>query len=245
MDLLEYIILFISVLFGGGIAFYVQKNNKTIIGLVLSLSGTYLLGITVLHLMPAIFSAPGHAVGFFVLIGFLLQLFLEQLSGGVEHGHIHASKNATSKLPISVMIGLCAHAFLEGIPLSNYGAITETGLEHNHLLYGIILHKAPAAFALVLLLLTGEFKKSTVLACLVLFAVMSPMGAFLSEVITLNKQTQLKVMAVVVGSFLHISTTIVFETDNSHQHKIPFKRVSAILVGIGFAALTVLIEHEH
>jgi len=245
MDLFEYITLFISVLFGGGIAFYLQKNNKTIVGLVLSFSGTFLLGITVLHLMPAIFSAPGHTVSFFVILGFLLQLFLEQLSGGVEHGHIHTKKNAASNLPISVMIGLCAHAFLEGIPLGNYGAITDTGLEHNHLLYGIILHKAPAAFTLVLLLLTINFKKSTVFACLALFAIMSPMGAFLSEIIAFNEQTQLKVMAVVVGSFLHISTTIVFETDNKKQHKIPFQRVSAILVGIGFAALTVLVEHEH
>jgi zinc transporter ZupT len=68
MDLIEYILLFFSVLLGGGIAFYVQKNNKTIMELVLSLSGAYLLGITVLHLMPVIFKEPGHTVGFFVLI---------------------------------------------------------------------------------------------------------------------------------------------------------------------------------
>jgi len=118
-------------------------------------------------------------------------------------------------------------------------------VSHNHLLYGIILHKAPAAFALVLLFLTTGFKRMTVLGCLALFAMMSPMGALLTEIIVFNEQTQLKVMAVVVGSFLHVSTTIVFETDKTHQHRIPFKRVSAILMGIGIAALTVLIEHEH
>jgi zinc transporter ZupT len=143
------------------------------------------------------------------------------------------------------MVGLCAHAFLEGIPLSNYGTLTPVGHEHNHLLYGIILHKAPAAFALVLLFLTADFKKSTVLGCLFLFAMMSPMGAFIAESISFDKPTQIKIMAVVIGSFLHISTTILFETDNTHQHKIPIKRVAAILVGIGFAALTVLVEHEH
>lgn len=245
MDLFEYLILLISVLLGGGIAFYVQKNKKTIMELVLTLSGTYLLGITVLHLMPKIFSLPGHTVGFFVLLGFIIQLLLEQLSGGIEHGHVHTSKYSASKLPVSVMIGLCVHAFLEGIPLSNYEAISNAGFEHNHLLYGIVLHKAPAAFALVLILLAVKYKKSTVLASLVLFALMSPMGAFLAEVIAFEKPTQLKIMAVVVGSFLHISTTIVFETDNTHHHKIPIKQVSAILAGIGFAALTVLVEHEH
>ena len=145
--------------------------------LVLSLSGVYLLGITALHLMPAIFSAPGHTIWFFVLFGFLLQLLLEQLLGGVDHGHIPTQQHRTSNFPLSVMIGLCVHAFLEGIPLNNYGALTDVGHEHNHLLYGIILHKAPAAFALVLFFLTAEFKKSTILGSLVLFAMMSPMGA--------------------------------------------------------------------
>lgn len=245
MDLIEYIILFISVLLGGGIAFYVQKSNKTIMELVLSLSGVYLLGITALHLIPAILAAPGYTIWFFVLFGFLLQLFLEQLSGGIEHGHLHVPHLRAANFPVSVMIGLCAHAFMEGIPLSNFEILTNTGHEHNHLLYGTILHKAPAAFALVLLFLTAGFKKSTVLGSLILFAMMSPMGAFLAEMITFDEPTQLKVLAVVVGSFLHISKTILYEAGSTHQPKIPAQRVIAILVGIGFVALTVLVEHGH
>ena len=82
-----------------------------------------------------------------VLVGFFIQLLLEQLSGGVEHGHIHAPHNATGKFAISVMLGLCVHAFLEGIPLTHFteyagSAHAHHGHEHNHLLYGIILHKA-------------------------------------------------------------------------------------------------------
>lgn len=241
MDLIEYLLLFFSVLLGGGVAFYVKKNNKTLMELVLSLSGAYLLGITVLHLMPAIFVTPSHTTGFFVLIGFLLQLFLEQLSGGVEHGHIHAPHHPAANFAVSVMIGLCVHAFIEGMPLSNYETLAHVGHEHNHLLYGVILHKAPAAFALVLLFLTANFKKSTVLTCLFLFAAMSPFGAFIAESISFDIPTQIKIMAVVIGSFLHISTTILFETDKTHHHKVPLKRVIAILVGIGFAALTVLV----
>ena len=241
MDLLEYILLFFSVLLGGGIAFYVQKNNKTLMEIVLSLSGAYLLGITVLHLMPAIFSTPGHVTGFFVLIGFLLQLFLEQLSGGVEHGHIHTPHHPAANFAVSVMIGLCVHAFLEGMPLSNYETLTHAGHTHNHLLYGVILHKAPAAFALVLLFLTANFSRNIVVVCLLIFAAMSPLGALLAQSFLFDIPTQIKIMAIVIGSFLHISTTILFETDNSHHHKIPLKRVVAILIGIGLASLTVLI----
>ena len=85
----------------------------------------------------------------------------------------------------------------------------------------------------------ADFKKSTVIYCLLLFAAMSPLGAFLAESISFDIPTQIKIMAIVIGSFLHISTTILFETDNTHQHKIPVKRVAAILTGIGLASLTV------
>lgn len=243
MTFIEYLFLFGSVLLGGGLAFLVKKNNKTVMEMVLSLSGAYLLGITFLHLMPAIFSTPGSQVGFWVLGGFLFQLFLERLSGGVEHGHIHVPHRPEINFAIAVMVGLCVHAFLEGMPLSNYETLTHVGHshDHNHLLYGIILHKAPAAFALVLLFLTAKFQKGTIITCLGIFAVMSPAGAFLADSLVLDLTTQIKVMAVVIGSFLHISTTILFETDATNHHSIPVNRLVAIIVGIGLASLTVLI----
>ena len=239
MTLVEYLLLFFSVLMGGGVAFYIQKNNKKLLEIVLSFSGAYILGITVLHLMPAIFTGGGTTIGFFVLLGFLIQLFLEQLSGGVEHGHIHAAHHPKANFALTVMTGLCIHAFLEGMPLTNYESLVHQGHEHNHLLYGVILHKAPAAFALVLLLLYSKFSRQFILMCLVIFAFMSPLGAIVSEFIAFEIKSQIKLMAVVIGSFLHIATTILFETDNSHAHKIPMKRLVAILAGMGLAALTV------
>ena len=58
---------------------------------------------------------------------------------------------------MTVMISLCIHALLEGIPLGG-------GLEHNHsaekaLLAGIVLHKAPVAIVLFSFFLQSGMSK--------------------------------------------------------------------------------------
>ena len=181
--------------------------------------------------------------GLFVLLGFSIQLFLEQFSGGVEHGHMHAHKGAGAGFAVSIMIGLSVHAFMEGMPLGTYENLHvhthghEAG--HNHLLVGIILHKAPAAFALVLLLLMSGFSKKTVWFYLLLFAIMSPLGGLVGEYAQFSLEMQQRVVAVVVGSFLHISTTIIFEADGG-SHKILGKKLVAIIGGMGMALFTLI-----
>lgn len=247
MEYWEYLILFLSVIGGGSLAFYVKKNNQSMLQSVLSFSGAYILGISVLHLMPTVFTGMVENVGLWVLGGFFIQLVLEQFSGGVEHGHVHAPHHAKGQFAIQVMIGLCLHAFMEGMPLSGYGEIHEalTGHDHshNHLLWGIILHKAPAAFALVLLFNMSGFKKKLVVFCLFFFAMMSPLGAastsFLDSHGWLDPYKMTIIMAIVVGSFLHIATTILFEVDSSKHHHISIPKMVAILLGLGMAVMTV------
>lgn len=193
--------------------------------------------------MPGIFNNASSKQGLFVLLGFCIQLTLEQFSGGVEHGHTHTHQGAGVGFTISIMVGLCIHAFMEGMPLStyeNFHAHTHGhDAEHNHLLLGIILHKAPAAFALVLLLLMSGFKKNVVWLCLFIFAIMSPLGGYVGEIAQFSIEMQQIVVAIVVGSFLHISTTIIFEADGGN-HKILGKKLVAIISGMSIALLTLI-----
>lgn len=243
MEIWEYIILFLSVVIGGGVAFYVNNYNRNILQLVLSFVGAYILGISVLHLMPGIFSEHSHYIGIWILLGFFIQIVLEQLSGGVEHGHIHPSRHASPSFAIQVMLGLCVHAFIEGMPLDNYDSFHAMihGEEHghNHLFYGIILHKAPAAFVLVLLLIVSKYKRPIIIASLLCFALMSPLGALLGGFLDFSPDVMRKLLAVVVGSFLHISTTILFEVENPGHHHVSFKKLVVIAVGLLAALLTV------
>jgi zinc and cadmium transporter len=132
-----------------------KGSNHKQLKLVLSFSGAYLFAITVLHLIPDAYHGNDNYVGVFILIGFLFQIILEQFSDGIEHGHIHAHLHPGEKaiFPIGIMVSLCLHAFLEGMPLAEG--------QQNQLVFGIALHHIPAAFALGSVLLGNHIKKGS------------------------------------------------------------------------------------
>lgn len=245
MALFSYLVLFLSVLAGGALAFRLDKDYRPLLQVSLSFSGAYLLGITVLHLMPAAFSPGEAAVSLWVLGGFILQLLLEQLSNGVEHGHIHVHKEGQSggRVAFLVLAGLSLHAFLEGLPLSGYAQfhdqLHQHGHGHNHLLYGIILHKIPAAFAIAMLLRQTDRSDWFIGCCLLIFASMSPLGALTGAILDLNPGHLRWILGLVIGSFLHISTTILFEMEERAAHRISWGKWIAILLGITVAILTI------
>lgn len=249
MEIWEYSILFLSVVIGGGFAFFVKNYEPKVLQMILSFVGAYVLGITVMHLLPGVYHEPDQFIGLWILGGFFIQILLELLSGGVEHGHIHPTHAPQASYAIQILLGLSIHAFIEGMPLETYDAyqVDIFGHDHSHqyLLYGIILHKAPAAFVLVMLLKLSKFSKSFVLMALVFFGLMSPLGAFFTGSLVadgfLSPENTKILLAIVVGSFLHISTTILFETESEGDHHISFKKILMILAGLTLALFTVFL----
>lgn len=76
---------------------------------------------------------------------------------------------------------------------------------------------------------------------LVVFALVTPLGTFVSYAIGQNMLFNLsayfdKIMAVVIGIFLHISTTILFES--SENHRFNLIKFVMILLGAGVAIAT-------
>ncbi|PTS99276.1 zinc/iron permease [Pedobacter sp. HMWF019] len=230
MEIWKLFVLFFCAFFGGAAIFLVKSDKSQLLKLILSFSGAYLFAITVLHLIPDAYSgADAHEIGIFILIGFLLQVFLEQFSEGVEHGHIH-KHNENHIFPYGIMISLCLHAFLEGMPLAKD--------HHNELIFGIALHHIPAAFALASILMQNHYKAGKILFYIIIFAVMAPLGFYVS--IGLSNGTIggveayfNKMMGIVIGIFLHISTTILFES--SVDHKVSKRKMVAVLLGISIA----------
>ena len=244
MSIWEYLLLFASVIIGGIAALLVKNYQQALVKLIIPFTGAYIMGITVLHLMPIVFSSGSHQIGLFILLGFFIQIGLEQLSLGIEHGHIHAPDVPNMNVLLPLMIGLGIHSFLEGIPLSIYPEVHESlhhhEGSHNHLLFGVILHKAPAAFALTIILQIAKFSRTTIAGSLIAFGLMSPLGAYVSTFFNPGVETVIAITAVIVGLFLHISTTIIFEADDKHQHRISLKKIIAITSGLGLALLTML-----
>ncbi|EDM35249.1 hypothetical protein PBAL39_13492 [Pedobacter sp. BAL39] len=232
MDIWKLLVLFFSAFLGGSAIFLVRSDKSQLLKLILSFSGAYLFAITVLHLIPDAYSGEDHAeIGIFILIGFLLQIFLEQFSEGVEHGHIH--KHGDSKaFPFGIMISLCLHAFLEGMPLAKD--------PHNALIFGISLHHIPAAFALASILMQSHFNRNSIIFYISIFAIMAPLGFYVSYGLSTGSIGGVeayfnKIMGIVIGIFLHISTTILFES--SVDHKVSRKKMIAVLCGVSIALI--------
>ena len=232
MEIWKFLVLFFCAFLGGLSIFLVKNDKSQVLKLILSFSGAYLFAITVLHLIPDAYSgADAHEIGIFILIGFLLQVFLEQFSEGVEHGHIH-KHNEGHAFPYGIMISLCLHAFLEGMPLVKD--------QNNELIFGISLHHIPAAFALASILTQNHYKAKSIILLISLFALMAPAGYYFSESLNNGSIDGMepyfnKVMGIVIGIFLHISTTILFESNANH--KIDKKKMLAVLTGIGIALI--------
>ena len=238
MEIWKLCVLFFCAFLGGTAIFLVKSDKSKLLKLILSFSGAYLFAITVLHLIPDAYSGPDKTeIGIFILIGFLLQIFLEQFSEGVEHGHIHKHHDG-HVFPFGIMISLCLHACLEGMPLAKE--------QHNELIFGISLHHIPAAFALASILMQNHYKKGSIVFYLIVFAIMAPLGFYVSVGLSNGTIGGLdayfnKIMGIVIGIFLHISTTILFES--SADHKINTRKMIAVLLGIGVALIGFFAGH--
>ncbi|WP_029275993.1 ZIP family metal transporter [Pedobacter borealis] len=238
MEIWKLCVLFFCAFLGGTAIFLVKSDKSKLLKLILSFSGAYLFAITVLHLIPDAYSGSDKwQIGVFILIGFLLQIFLEQFSEGVEHGHIHKHHDG-HVFPFGIMISLCLHAFLEGMPLAKE--------QHNELIFGISLHHIPAAFALASILMQNHYKKSSIIFYLIVFAIMAPLGFYVSVGLSNGTIGGIdayfnKIMGIVIGIFLHISTTILFES--SADHKINTRKMIAVLLGIGVALIGFFAGH--
>ena len=140
MPVLSYILLTVIVFASGLSLFLFRKINATLLKLLLSFSAAYLFAISVLHLVPEVYASQDKYIGLYVLIGFFLQIILEIFSQGIEHGHVHIHKEHVHAFPLAMMIGLCIHSFLEGMPLVQNFSDSTTQYS---LLTGIILHHIP------------------------------------------------------------------------------------------------------
>ncbi|HNS11258.1 MAG TPA: ZIP family metal transporter [Bacteroidia bacterium] len=238
MKILSYLLLFFSIVLSGASVFAFKKINKKALKLLLAFSGAFLFALTVMHLIPGVYEAKDHSIGAYILLGFFIQILLEIFSEGIEHGHMHIHKHENAAFPYGMMIGLCLHSFLEGIPLVQ--RFNNESVEIS-LLAGIILHHIPVAIALTTMLLDSGISRARTLLFLMIFAAMAPAGAWSSNLLNASSSIDIsmyydKLMAIVIGIFLHISTTILFES--SEGHRFNYFKFFVILLG---AALVFLV----
>jgi len=219
---MNYILPLLSVLLGYAIAVLIKPKDKQNLKLLLAFSGSFLLSLTVMHLVPDLYVHHNEGrlnIGVFIMIGILFQIILEFFSKGAEHGHVHGHDKITH-MPWLLFISLCIHALLEGFPVAH----------HHDLAYGIAIHHLPIAIILTTFFLHAQLNKTALLLFMLTFALMTPLGTLLSDSLPILNQYYSEITAVVIGILFHISSTIIFES--SEGHKFNIAKISVIILGI-------------
>ncbi|GIV37352.1 MAG: hypothetical protein KatS3mg032_1731 [Cyclobacteriaceae bacterium] len=225
----KLLVLFLVPLLAGLLAFIVPTGKMRNYRLLLVFAGSYLFGITVVHILPELYRTSNELelTGLFVLAGFFMQQLLEYLTAGVEHGHLPAHEHSHHHphyhrqiSALVLLLALCVHAFLEGSMLAQ-PVTMGFAYDVNAILLGIALHRAPAAFALMTVLVHQLHRKTQTLPYLVVFSLAAPAGLLLASYLAnhqvLSHSGLTWLYALVSGNFLHISTTIVFESSPDHH----------------------------
>jgi zinc transporter ZupT len=220
---MNYLLPLLSVLIGYLIAILLKPKAKQNLKLLLAFSGSFLLSLTVIHLLPDVYESDKNSVGIFIMCGILFQIILEFFSKGAEHGHVHGHDKLT-QMPWLLFISLCIHALFEGFPVGR----------HHDLAYGIAIHHLPIAIILTTFFLNAQLNKVALFIFMVTFAIMTPLGTLVSDSFPILNEYYTQITAVVIGILFHISSTIIFES--SEGHKFNIAKVSMIILGIVLAS---------
>ena len=248
---MDYLILLSSIVLGALTVIGFKLHEPRHVKLLNSFTGAFLLSLTLLHLLPELYNLQpgegGHAgeltakheallLGVLMLAGFFVQLALDFISMGVEHGHSH---HLHGHAPYGVVAGLCVHALVEGMGLGNVQTYYDPA-SRRMLLWSIVVHNYPVSIALLGMLLGWGMKRANGLMILGLFAAMGPLGMFLSGHVPMLANHSRELMAIVIGIFMHISTTILFESGEVHRIHVP--KLMAIILGTALGVAAVLLD---
>jgi len=230
--------LLIATIAGGSVPLWNPGWSERSLKYLLAFSGSFLLSITLLHLVPETVEVSGHKAGLLILAGFFLQQVIQRFTHGVEHGHIHVGDGHHHVNITPVFIGLAFHAFSEGLPLG--GLYADTAVVPS-LYLAIALHKLPEAMLITSLVYLGSNNRRKALSSLLLFSMITPVAALLSYYLGLHYQVIATLIhwciPVIAGAFIHIATTIFFES-GTRSHDMNWKKWLFILTGIALGILT-------
>lgn len=242
MELTYNIILFLITFVGGSLPLWIKGLHSDRMPYLLAFSGSFLLSITFLHLLPETFEELDHKAGLLLLAGFFVQLLIQRLTHGAEHGHAHHSHKGDHKVPLnSILIGLAIHAFMEGLPLGfNYRMEATTP----SLFLAVAVHKLPEAM-LVASIVNEVHGKKIALTTLFFFSLVTPLSGLIAMKLGMSYLAMTKLVLwlipIVAGAFIHISTTIFFES-GTKQHMLTLRKTGAIVLGVCLALATLLLE---
>ncbi|OIP30101.1 MAG: hypothetical protein AUK47_25985 [Deltaproteobacteria bacterium CG2_30_63_29] len=194
-------------------------------------------GLVLFHLIPESFAVAGWSAGIAVVIGAVVPWALHKWS------HHKKGHDLGALLPVA-MIGLMAHAFIDGIALSE-----KLGAHQGHtdfLALGVILHRLPMAMAVWWIVSPRSGKRAAIIT-LSIIGVASVAGFNAAELaLPLQPEAVLGwLQALVAGSLMHVVHAHSPAHHSHCQHAGPLAIGSVIAGGalIGLSLVHPVSEH--
>ncbi|KAG9508433.1 Zinc transporter ZIP9, partial [Fragariocoptes setiger] len=163
--------------------------------------------------------------------------FNDGFSDSYSNKREHNQRRIVSQQKVTPTLGLVIHASADGIALGAAATMNHRQVELIIFL-AIMLHKAPAAFSLVVILMHRNLKHSVIKTHLMAFSLSAPLAAFLTyfclsqsgkEALQRNSVTG-AVMLFSAGTFLYVATVHVLP-DLVHERKLSRAEIVCFLIG--------------
>ncbi|QIY83053.1 ZIP family metal transporter [Chryseobacterium sp. NEB161] len=220
------LLLILSVLIGVFLGKYFGSKQQLAKSLLI-LSAGFLITICLNEVFPQVYHSDNHNIGVYVILGVLVQMLLENLTKGFEHGHLHHHSDDHAIIPVALIAGLFVHAFIEGIPLSHEKQVLSPYL------LGILFHNVPISFVLGSFLAHSKNFSPKFWLIVMIFALASPLGMLLGKYF--DEDLKVYFLAIVGGIFLHISSVIIFESNKNH--KMDWQKIILVICGVSLALM--------
>uniref|UniRef100_A0A7M4E354 Solute carrier family 39 member 1 n=1 Tax=Crocodylus porosus TaxID=8502 RepID=A0A7M4E354_CROPO len=156
---------------------------------------------------------------------------------GPDRPHVHIDFNAHSAIrSFALVLALSLHSVFEGLAVG----LQEAGAKALEICLALLVHKCIVAFSLSLKLLQGQLRPRAVVGCLLLFALMSPLGIGLGVALTetaaaLPQLSRSVLEGLAAGTFVYITFLEILP----HELGSPEQRIlKVILLIAGFALVT-------
>lgn len=236
------ILLLLVTFVAGLLAMRLKWVDEKRMNLLLAFSGSFLLSITFLHLIPETIQDQGSSAGIYLLIGFFLQLLIQRITHGVEHGHNHIHTKDHAIPLYSILAGLGVHAIMDGIPLGFNYRMPATDAA---LYLAVATHKLPEIIIVATMIKSFKGKGFESMLLLFVFSLLTPIASSLASILGTRYFAVSELLGVIIpivaGAFIHIATTIFFESGTKH-HALTTQKLLAILFGVILSASTLLLH---
>ena len=225
LALIASLALFATIVVSGLIPLVLNWKQRHF-DLFISFGAGVLLSAGFLHMLPESIASIGGKCGYFVLAGFLLLFFAEQ----VTMTHACAEEACPNhKVGLSALFGLSIHSIIMGLAL---GVSFHESKDHHvaiAMLLAVLIHKIPETLALAGLLLASAWSKPKSFAAIVTFSLMGPLGLLLSSSYAGNILGA--AMGISTGTFIYIAASDLLPHIHKHEeHR--WWNLTAFVVGL-------------